>query len=112
MPFQVGVDLVCGEEVERALAAHGDRYLERVYTEDERTQAGGRPLALAARFAAKEAAMKALRSDGQAVNWQSIEVITGDHEQPSLRLSGAAADNAQRARITRLGLSISYRKRE
>src|SRR5436305_13842912 len=46
MGFQVGIDLVSGDEVAQALLRHGDRYLERVYPEEERAQSGGRSLEL------------------------------------------------------------------
>jgi holo-[acyl-carrier protein] synthase len=111
MPFQVGVDLVCGDVVEQSLLDHGDRYLERVYSEEERADARGRPLVLAAQFAAKEATMKALRVEGPAPTWQSITVGQDTAGRPTLRLSGGAADIARQARVKRLGLSITYRKR-
>jgi holo-[acyl-carrier protein] synthase len=111
MGFQVGIDLVSRDEVAQALLSHGDRYLERVYTEEERAQSGGRPLALAARFAAKEATLKALRHGDDPVPWRSISVGRDAVGRPTLRLSGAAADIARQARVKRLGLSITYRKR-
>ena len=84
---------------------------ERVYSEEERADAGGRPLALAACFAAKEATMKALRGTGPALTWRSISVGRDAEGRPTLRLSGGAADIARQARVKRLGLSITYRKR-
>lgn len=110
MPFQVGVDLVSSDEVEQALRAHGDRYLARVYTDEERVQSAGWPLALAARFAAKEAVFKALRQGDDPVPWRSIAVARDSNGRPSLRLSGAANELARRARVRRLAVSFTYRK--
>ena len=111
VPFQVGVDLVSRDEVEQSLLDHGDRYLQRVYSEEERADAGGRPLVLAAYFAAKEATMKALRGTGPALAWQSISVARDAEGRPTLRLSGGAADIARQARVKPLGLRSAYRKR-
>lgn len=98
------------EEVEQTLRAHGNRYLERIYTPEERAEAGDHPLALAARFAAKEATMKALRHGDEALPWRSIALVHGAGRRPSLRLSGPAADLARRAGVGRLWVSLSYRR--
>ncbi len=62
MPLRVGIDTVEVAAVEAAIAAHGDRYLERVYTPREVADCNGDAERLAARFAAKEATFKALRA--------------------------------------------------
>jgi holo-[acyl-carrier protein] synthase len=64
MPLRVGIDLVQIEDIRESIAAYGERYLERTYTDEERRDCGGDPSHLAARFAAKEAALKALGGDG------------------------------------------------
>ncbi|MCA1656935.1 MAG: holo-ACP synthase [Actinobacteria bacterium] len=88
----VGIDLLEIDRLERALERH-PRLARRVFTEDELAYAGERARPgrhLAARFAAKEAVVKALglRSFGL----REIEVVAG--EPPSVRLSGAAAEAA------------------
>ena len=62
MPLRVGIDTVEVAAIEAALAAHGERYLRRVYTSREVADCNGDPERLAARFAAKEATFKALRA--------------------------------------------------
>jgi holo-[acyl-carrier protein] synthase len=110
MPFQVGIDLVCRDEVEEALAVHGDRYLQRIYSDEERAQAGRRPLALAARFAAKEAAIKALRGIDEALTWGSITVAPGPDGRPTIRLNGAASELARENGLKHLAVSLTHRR--
>jgi phosphopantetheine--protein transferase-like protein len=76
---RVGTDIVAVKNVAESIAKFGERYLARVFTPSERaycTEAGRDAAShLAARFAAKEATMKALRPEGDAIDWQSIEVV-------------------------------------
>lgn len=94
----VGIDLVEIERLERALA-RTPRLAERLFTEGEREYASGRSRPgrhLAARFAAKEATIKALAlADGAPMH--QIEVVSG--VPPSLRLSGRAAEAAAGRRL-------------
>src|SRR5258706_12086466 len=73
-PLRVGTDIVAVAEVARSIELFGDRYLRRVYTDAELEYCLSRgpnaPLHLAARFAAKEAALKALRLGDRAVSWR------------------------------------------
>ncbi len=110
--IRVGVDLCATADVARAVEHFGDRYLQRLYTPAELAycEAGGsqRFERLAARFAAKEATLKALRPADDGVNWQSIEV----HHQAAgwceVRLSGALADLARREGVQGLALSVTH----
>jgi holo-[acyl-carrier protein] synthase len=108
----VGVDLVAVAEVQDAVARFGDRYLERIYTAHELACARGggevRARHLAGRFAAKEAAMKALRPSGQLPAWHSIEVRQEPGGRCSLRLSGHAADLASRAGLSEFAVSLTH----
>jgi holo-[acyl-carrier protein] synthase len=108
MPLRVGIDLVRVSTIEEALAEHGERYLQRVYTAGEREYCAGNPLRLAARFAAKEAALKVLAPDRDtAVPWPEIEVVrTG--AAPLLRLHGRAADLARDAGLAHFALSFTH----
>jgi holo-[acyl-carrier protein] synthase len=113
VPLRVGIDLVCVDAVGESLSAHGQRYLDRIYTAHElescRTDSGVGVDRLAARFAAKEAAIKVLRPDRQdALPWHSIEVISAPSGSVSLQLDGAAAQLADNAGIEDLQLSITH----
>jgi holo-[acyl-carrier protein] synthase len=65
------------ERVQEAVLRHGRRFLERVFTAQELAEAGSRPASLAVRFAAKEAASKALGTGIGAVCWLDIEILRG-----------------------------------
>jgi holo-[acyl-carrier protein] synthase len=94
----VGIDLLEIDRLERALARH-PRLAERVFTRDERDYAEARARPgrhLAARFAAKEAVVKALGLSG-GFGLGQIEVVAG--EPPLVRLSGRAAEAAAGRRV-------------
>lgn len=114
-----GVDIVDIDRIEQAVSRWGSRFLQRVFTAGELRDAGGRIPSLAARFAAKEAAAKALggglrgfgaeRTSGSlAVGWQDLEVIRAPSGQPSLRLHGHAAVRAQALGWQQITLSLSH----
>ena len=74
--FAVGLDVVSVAEVAAALDRFGDRYVERVFTPDEAAYCRARSTAaarLAVRFAAKEAAVKALQPEHPWTDWRAIE---------------------------------------
>jgi holo-[acyl-carrier protein] synthase len=108
-----GVDIIEIARVERALARHRERFLERVFTPAEIRYARRRPAELAARFAAKEAVAKALgvgmrmiARDG--IRWQEAEIV-GDHRgKPLVRLHGRAAERAAELGLTEWSVSLSH----
>jgi len=108
----IGIDIVEVQRIADVLARHGERFLSRVFTEREIAYCRGRKRRhehLAARWAAKEAAVKALRVafDG-ALNLKDIEVERGDLGEPRLKLQGGAGQFARARGITRFHLSISH----
>ena len=113
MSISIGIDLTAADAVAGSLRTHGARYLERVYTERERRDcavpAGGTDAGrLAARFAAKEATMKALQRDDEPIPWTSIGVCTDGAGRPTLELTGAAAALARRRGATGLAVSLTH----
>jgi holo-[acyl-carrier protein] synthase len=109
-----GVDIAEIERIERALAArHGPRLRDRVFTEEEQlyceSRRRGRGQSYAARFAAKEATMKALGVGwGRHAAWHEIEVTRRRGERPELRLLGEALATARRLGVERLSLSLTH----
>jgi holo-[acyl-carrier protein] synthase len=94
----VGIDLLEIDRLERALERH-PRLAERVFTDAERSYAAARARPgrhLAARFAAKEAVVKALGLSG-GFGLREVEVIAG--EPPTVRLSGGVAEAAGGERV-------------
>jgi holo-[acyl-carrier protein] synthase len=114
--LRVGVDLVELAEVVASLEAFGDRYLDRVYAPAElaycRSAAGDPTPHLAARFAAKEAAVKVLRPSptDEGIDWRSIEVVRtpGGAGWCHLLLTGAAARLAQKQALSDFQVSLSH----
>ena len=100
---RVGIDLVQISRIAESLATFGERFLRRVFTDGEVAYARGAPDRLAARFAAKEAAKKALALDG--VSWRELEVVRHDSGACDLVLHGGARAAAGAAA---LALSMSH----
>ena len=104
----VGVDIVEISRIEAVLKRHGDRFLRRVYTDQELAYVCGRPSALAARWAAKEATAKALGTGIGPVDFRDIEVICDAQGKPELHLHGNAARLAARLHLSQFALSLSH----
>jgi holo-[acyl-carrier protein] synthase len=109
----VGVDLVEVTRVERALARHGARFLERVFTPAEIVYCRGRAPELAARFAAKEAVSKALgvgmrMMSRDGIGWHDAEVIGDRRGKPLVRLYGRAAKLAETLELIEWAVSLSH----
>lgn len=110
MKLATGVDLIEIARVESAIARHGERFLKRIFTPAEIKACGGRFESLAARFAAKESAAKALGCGIGVVGWQEIEVVGDENHAPSLRLYGAAERLAQEQGLKTWSLSLSHER--
>jgi holo-[acyl-carrier protein] synthase len=103
----VGIDVVELDRLARVLARHGPRFLDRVYTSAEQAVCRGRVPELAARFAAKEATMKALGTGVRGVGWREIEVLPNRRGKPLLRLHGRAKQRAAALGLTELDVSLT-----
>lgn len=110
-----GVDIIEVERVEQALTRPltGARFRARVFTERETAycESRGRPRyqSYAARFAAKEAVMKALGTGwNRNAGWADIEVARERGRAPTIVLHGKAAEFARRRNIARFHLSLTH----
>ena len=106
----LGVDLVDIDRI-RGVIERQARFVERTYTADEAAYCAARKVPwerYAARFAAKEAVMKAMGVGLGAVGLTEIEVVRADSGQPSVRLHGRAAALADDLGITGWHLSLSH----
>ena len=109
MASRVGIDLASVADVREAVAAHGDRYLRRVYTAQELLDCGGDPARLAGRFAAKEAVIKVLRPRRDtALPWSDIEVLRHPEGWTEVRLAGSAARRAEHEGLAAFSVSMSH----
>jgi holo-[acyl-carrier protein] synthase len=114
MSSAVGIDLVLVSRVEASLARFGERFLRRVFTEGEIAYATSAPARtaerLAARFAAKEAAIKALdlAERDLGIGWRQIEVHREQSGKCRLILHGAARAAADDAGVGELSVSLTH----
>ena len=107
-----GVDLCEVHRIKAAAERHGRRFLERVYTEREIAYAERKANLyerFAARFAAKEAGMKALGTGWRGgVRWQDFEVINLPSGRPTLTFHGKAAEYAEKLGVVNISLSLTH----
>jgi holo-[acyl-carrier protein] synthase len=108
MKLSTGIDLIEIERVADVIARQGERFLQRVYTPRELADCGGRSESLAGRWAAKEAAAKALGCGIGDVSWQEIEVQRDAQGAPSLHLYGEAARLASEQGLSSWSVSLSH----
>ncbi|MEJ5240610.1 MAG: holo-ACP synthase [Anaerolineales bacterium] len=108
MHLRSGVDLISLQRFDEALRRHGQRLLMRLFTATEIEQSGGRVASLAARFAAKEAAAKALGCGIGEVGWREIEVTVNEKGAPHLRFYGNAAQKIREQKWQNWSLSLSH----
>jgi holo-[acyl-carrier protein] synthase len=95
----IGIDVIENERIQHSLERFPERFVTKIYTEVEAEYCRGcaRPeIHFAARFAAKEAAFKALGTGWAAgVRWKDVEVRRLSSGQPELRLFGKALERAK-----------------
>ena len=106
----IGIDIVEIARIERIIARWGESFLRRVYTKAELKLYRHNLSSLAVRFAAKEAAIKALRAGGKAICWKEIEILSEPSGKPSVRLYGNAQNQAHSLGLDNLGISLSHSK--
>ncbi len=107
-----GIDITDIARIEQAAQRRGRRFLERVFTEREMRYCAchKNPWArYAARFAAKEAGMKALGTGWRrGIGWRDLEVVNLPGGKPTLQLWGQAARIAGKLGVTRVSLSLAH----
>lgn len=108
--FAVGIDIIEIDRVADVIRRHGDRFLERIFTSDEIIHCRGRVPELAARFAAKEAVMKALGTGVRGVGWRDIEVLPNRRGKPLVFLYGRGAVRAKQIELRGLEISLTHSK--
>ena len=111
-----GVDLCEVARIKDALARHGRRFQERVFTDREIAYAQSKANLYeryAARFAAKEAGMKALGTGwSRGIRWRDIEVVRPKGQRPTIQFHGEAAAIAARLGTKNIALSITHTSEE
>ena len=107
-----GIDLAEVDRIQASIERHGDRFIKRIYTPNEIAyveRKANRFQRYAARFAAKEAGMKAIGTGWRrGVTWQDFEVANLPSGQPTLKLHGKAALYAAELGVKRISLSLTH----
>jgi len=108
----LGIDVMEVERMGAALREHGGRLEERVFTPSERAACAARSdriLALAARFAAKEAFMKAVGTGwAGGMGFRDVEIVREGDGPPRLVLTGEAARRAESLGVVRSHVSLTH----
>lgn len=108
----IGTDLAEVRRIQKSVEQFQERFLSRVFTEAERAYAFSKANVaerLAARFAAKEAGMKAIGTGWRrGVTWKDFEVVNEPSGKPLLRLSGVAESIAGHLGVTQISLSLTH----
>lgn len=112
----LGVDIAEVGRVKAAIERHGETFLRRLYTAQEREYCEkfrNKFERYAGRFAAKEAAMKALGTGWRrGVRWVDVEVVREKGGRPTIALAGEAKEIAKRLGVKRIALSITHTETE
>lgn len=104
----VGVDMVDIRELADMIETSGTSFMDSCWTPAEQAYCAGSITRLAARWAAKEATMKALGHGIGEVDPLDIEVVSAEGEPPSLQLHGRAAALARDLRMSHLAVSLTH----
>lgn len=112
----LGIDIVEVERIADLLAKHGDRFVDRCFRpgEQDHPTTGGSEVpeakSIAARWAAKEAFLKALGTDVRDIPYRDIEVVRSAEGPVSLNLHGRALDALKRSGTSKIHLSLSHER--
>ena len=106
----IGTDIIEIARIERATAQWGESFLHRVYTDPELKVCHNKPSSLAARFAGKEAVIKALGMRNKGVSWRDIEISSDPSGKPIIHLYGKAQNQAGSLSLNNLAISLSHSK--
>jgi holo-[acyl-carrier protein] synthase len=106
----IGVDIIEIGRIQRAISRWQNSFLSRIYTEAE-LEGHRSASSLAARFAAKEAVMKALGTGTRGVNWREVEVLENGNGAPRIILHGRASVRCQEMGIGEFCVSMSHSRK-
>jgi holo-[acyl-carrier protein] synthase len=106
--LQIGVDIIEISRIRRAIQRWQDHFLERIYTVEELKLYRHKIESLAARFAGKEAAMKALSALENDISWQDVEILSDSKGKPVLHLYGRALERLRQLGLNSLEITLSH----
>jgi holo-[acyl-carrier protein] synthase len=108
MEYAIGIDVIEIARVKAVLRRHPERFLRRVFTPEDVAFCRGRVPELAARFAAKEAVMKALGTGARGLAWREIEVLPNQRGKPLVYLHGLARKRAEDIGLRGVDISLTH----
>ncbi len=103
----IGIDMIEIARIEKAIARWGECFLRRIYTKPELRLCHKKVPSLAARFAGKEAVIKAI---GKGIDWREIEILAEPSGKPSVHLYGKAQNQVDSLGLDKLAISLSHSK--
>jgi len=107
--FGIGTEIIECVRIAKMIERHGELFLERVYTVDEVNFCSRHAFSIqqyAARWAAKEATVKAIRGRPHGVRWNQIEVTLDSNQGPLVKLNSRAAQWAAQCGIQKVQISF------
>ncbi len=108
----LGCDLIETERIKHVLTKHGERFLKRIFTEEEQAYCNSLKYPhkhYAARWAAKEAVSKAFTTGiGEHLDWTSVSVYHGSRKEPLVRLDAKGMALLQQVGATHVWLTLSH----
>ena len=116
MILGTGVDIAEVPRIRESIERFGERFLRRIYTDGEIQYCEAKATrfeSYAARFAAKEAGMKALGTGwSRGVRWRDIEVVRPKGQRPTIQFHGQAAAIAEKLGTKNVALSLTHTSAE
>ncbi len=103
-----GTDIIEISRIQGAIDRWGEHFLERIFTDSEVRVYRGQGKSLAARFAGKEAAIKALDASAGLIGWREIEILSEASGKPVIHLYGRAQERARELGLAELEISLSH----
>jgi len=110
MTYHIGTDIVEIDRIRQTVDRWGERFLRRVFTDEEIKQYGNSTPSLAARFTSKEAVMKLLGAGMDGIGWRDIETLSLPGGKPTVRLYGRAKSIAENQGIKEIEVSLAHSK--
>jgi len=114
MSINSGIDLVEVKRLKKAIDKWKDKFIKRVFTDKEISYSKDRRFYyqhLAARFATKEAVLKAFGNEwSKFINWKDVEVLNQKNGKPEIKLYGYLKDLKRKKKIRDISVSISHTK--
>jgi len=106
----IGIDIIEIDRIKQAILTWEDSFLKRVYTEAELENCHNVASSLAARFAAKEAVMKALGTGTKGLSWRDVEILSNSAGVPLIRLHCRAQKRAEEIGVKVFSVTMSHSK--